>query len=230
MASFTMELWEVLELEDDTGDGHKIGLGAYPLPAGWDGTNRDGLNKKIIDHYWNREIGHETVSIFEHRLMRRMNEIMPLYIQLYESAQFKFDPLSTIDITTVRNDDTTENVRRGSTSNATGSTAAKSRAVSSSPPQSQLSGNGQYATGINDTNSTGSSDSTGDSIDTTTGDSRLSGSSTSSGRQGSANRLLAEYRSNILNIDLMVIEDLDELFMGVWDTNDELLPERGTLR
>jgi hypothetical protein len=239
MAWFTLELWKVLEIEEDPGldqpldgtpvpgTGRRIGLGFYPVPASWTDADRDGLNRKILDHYWSREIGSETIALFKLRLMRRLNEIMPLYVQLYDSARLKFDPLSTFDLSTLRSDETNESVRRGSTSNATGTSSGKSRTVTSSPPQNQLSANGQYATNIVDATSGGTSENDASSLDTTAGDSTVKGSSSTTGRQGSANRLLAEYRSNILNIDLMVLSDLDELFMGVWDNNEELLPERG---
>jgi hypothetical protein len=227
MASFTLYLWEALEIENDPGDGSQMGLGAYPIPASWSDTDRAALNRKIVAHYWNREIGAETISLFRFRLTRKLNEIMPLYVQLYDSSALKYDPLSTYDLHTVRNDDTTENVTQGSTANATSTSTGKSRTASSSPPQGQLRPDGQYATNIVDVNSTnlGSSDST--SNNTTTGDSKLAASSSTTGRQGSANRLLAEYRSNILNIDLMILNELDELFLGIWDTDVEFLPERG---
>jgi hypothetical protein len=204
-----------------------MGLGAYPVPASWTDADRANLNRKIIVHYWNREIGSETVSLFRFRLTRKLNEIMPTYVQLYESSMLKYDPLSTYDLATVRNDDTRENVTQGSTANATSTSTGKSRTVTGNPPQGPLSKNGQYATTVVDVNSVNDASSDTTSSNTTTGDSTLAASSTTTGRQGSANRLLAEYRSNILNIDLMILNELDELFMGIWDTDTEFLPERG---
>jgi hypothetical protein len=227
MSSFTLYLWEALDLEGDPGDGSAMGLGAYPIPATWTDADRAALNRKIIVHYWNREIGAETISLFRFRLTRKLNEIMPTYVQLYESSMLKFDPLSTYDLTTVRNDDTRENVTRGSTANATSDGTGQSRTVTGNPPQGQLSKQGQYATSIVDVNSKSHNTSDSTSSDTTTGDSTLAANSSTTGRQGSANRLLAEYRSNILNIDLMILNELDDLFLGIWDTDVEFLPERG---
>lgn len=58
---------------------------AYRLP----------LEKKIIMHYYTREISGEVVGIWKLWLNNRMREIMPYYNQLYKSALIEFDPLLT---------------------------------------------------------------------------------------------------------------------------------------
>lgn len=62
----------------------------YPI---FDKDYKQVLETKIIRHYYTREIGSETVGLWAFRLETRMNEIMPYYNQLYESAQLKYDPL-----------------------------------------------------------------------------------------------------------------------------------------
>lgn len=51
MPSFTIQLKEIIL--DDYSNVADIGLDWYPI---FDETYRPGLNKKIIQHYWNREI------------------------------------------------------------------------------------------------------------------------------------------------------------------------------
>lgn len=93
MAAFTMYLHEVCEFTDN-----HIGLDSYPI---FDEDYRDGLNQKIIDHYWNREIGQETIEMFTFAMKRKMNEVMPYFNQLYESTRLEYDPLSTVKIRTI---------------------------------------------------------------------------------------------------------------------------------
>ena len=93
MPTYTMELWRLAELRN--GD---IGLDDYPI---FDPAYREDLNKKIFDRYHNREYDAETGDLFVFYMRRRMNEIMPLYNQLYESERIEYDPLSTVDIRTV---------------------------------------------------------------------------------------------------------------------------------
>ena len=57
------------------------------------------LENKILLHYYTREIGEETVGLWKLRLMSRLNDIMPYYNQLYESALLKYNPLVDVDYT-----------------------------------------------------------------------------------------------------------------------------------
>ena len=54
----------------------------YPI---FDEAYRGVLEKKIIRHYYTREIGAETFGLFQLYLSDKMNEIMPYYNQLYAS-------------------------------------------------------------------------------------------------------------------------------------------------
>lgn len=60
----------------------------------FDEAYRVGLEKKILKHFYTREIGFETVGLWKLKLETKMNEIMPYYNQLYESRLLQFDPLS----------------------------------------------------------------------------------------------------------------------------------------
>lgn len=67
----------------------------------FDEAYREGLCKKILNHYYTREIGAETVALWKFWLNQKMNEIMPYYNKLYLSDQLKYDPLHEIDFTRV---------------------------------------------------------------------------------------------------------------------------------
>ena len=51
------------------------------------------LCKKILKHYYTREICEETVGLWKLRLDARMNEIMPYFNKLYESELISISPL-----------------------------------------------------------------------------------------------------------------------------------------
>lgn len=221
MATFTMELREVMELEGDTGNGARIGLDRYPI---FDEDYRDPLNRLIIDHFLNREIGQETVSMFKHALSRRMNEIMPYFNQLYLSERIKFDPLSTFDLKTMRDDTTEENAKQDSKNDGTATSTTGGRTINSTFPQSQLAGDEDYASDGSDVNS-GATTTNGSTGNTTTeGKTTANGSSTTTGYQGSAAALLQQLRASYLNINMLVIDQLTDCFMLVWDSGEEMLP------
>lgn len=65
----------------------------------FDETYRNVLETKIIKHYYTREIGEETVSLWKFRLNTTLNEIMPYYNKLYMSELLEFNPLYDVDYT-----------------------------------------------------------------------------------------------------------------------------------
>lgn len=227
MPSFTMELWRVIEMKpDDMTEDQFLGLAEYPI---FEASYREGLNKKIKDHYMYQEIGHETIPQFTFSMKRKMNEIMPFYNELYKSTRIEFDPLLTMDIhnvTTGSQDQTSE----GTTANVTESDIdAKAKNVASNFPQVMLSGNKDYATSGADSNSqtktTGnvSEDSTASSNAVTETDSHTTG------YQGSPAQLIQAFRAAILNVDLLIIAELDQLFMATWGNGDEYSRTKGRI-
>ena len=216
MPVFTMELREVLEVTDN------IGLDDYPI---FDEAHRLVLNQKIIDHYFNQEIGRETVSMFRLAMSRRMNEIMPYYNQMYESEKIKIDPLYTVDITTEStNESTQESSGTGSTTTGTDST---SKSYNSDYPQTSIVGGQEYAT--NGATAESGTESTANSSENGTAASMGESSSRTYGSQGNQSDMLARYRETFLNIDLEIIGELQDCFMGIWNTSETYRPE-GVIR
>jgi len=215
MPVYTMELWRVLEMTTD------IGLNEYPI---FDEKYRDHLNKLIKDHYHNREIGMETIAMFRHAVKRRMNEVMPYYNALYKSQQIDFDPLLTMDIKNVATGATTTDAEAKGDSVTNTSSSSKSRAVQSTTPQVMLAGNGDYASSAGDTTSGGTSNGTGSETSESTTNQQSETDSRTFGYQGSPAALVMEYRRALMNVDVLVIDELADCFMGVWDNGDDILP------
>src|SRR5690606_28257659 len=106
---------------------------------------RPFLNGRIIDRYWNREIGLETIEMFQLAMRRKMNEIMPYYNQLYLSTEVEYNPLSTIDIKTVSTGNMVQEAESTAVNTGQSESTAASRSVGSDTPQTMLSGDGDYA-------------------------------------------------------------------------------------
>jgi hypothetical protein len=235
MGVMTMPLWRVLELTNDPyspdadpkhlplGSGFTIGLDQYPI---YDETQRLDINKLIIDQFWNREIGQETISMFTFMMRRTMRQIMPTYNQLYKSTQLVFDPLSTYDLNTVRNADSTENSSNTTNANTKNDGSAQSRSVYFDTPQTALARNKDYAANATDVESSNENTGTTDSATSSDSTAHTDDTSATTGRQGSANRLLAEFRANIINTDLILLGDpeLTTMFLLVWESGDEIAP------
>lgn len=169
---------------------------------------RQSLCEKIIRHFYTQEIGYETVALWHLKLKTKMLEIMPYYNQLYNSAKLDFDPFNDVDITTIVNADRTHSGSH-TTENVNDFTHKYSRT-----PQGGLTGilEDRYLTDASvdnrTTNDTGSE--TINILDNNT--------ESVKGKRSldSYSKRLMEYRETFLNIDMMVIEELEPLFMGIW--------------
>lgn len=82
----------------------------------FDENYRANLEKKILKHYYTREIGYETVGLWKLKLNTKLNEIMPYYNQLYKSTLLEFNPLWTTNYTR-EHDEKDGNVIKGKITN-----------------------------------------------------------------------------------------------------------------
>lgn len=233
MADFTVELRNVVDM---VGADH-IGLSDYPI---FDEQYREFLNAKIIDHYYYREIGLETVDMFIRQLRTKMNEIMPYYNKWYQAEDMMADinPLSTQDMhskgsaNSHASSSTKQKYGEKSSTLTKSVSSTKARTVDSETPQTMLAGNQDYATaardnhssgdGSNDVKAAGSSETSADSTNS-------AGSGNEShawGYTGHAPALIDAWRSTFANIDMMVIDELETLFMGIYSSNDGFVGRR----
>lgn len=165
--------------------------------------NKEKLAQKIIDHYFMREIGFETVALFKHQVKVAMQEIMEEKLPLIYSASIKYDPLVNVDFTEEYSGQNAGN----STSNSSGLT------VQSDTPQGQinksaiLAGNYASSTSANDIDDTTATSGTEKYTKTTRGNSGVS---------ATAQKMVQQYRENIIMIDRDIIRDLGSLFMSIY--------------
>lgn len=211
MATFTMELWKAIELDPTIESGI---LAEYRL---FEEAHRPVLNRKILNHFHNREIGMETVSLFRLALKRKLDEIMPLYNQQYEISAIEFNQLETVRINNANT--TTGTTASNSESSNESASGAKSRAVAQELPQTLLANNGDYATSAQDNVSDTTATATATDQNTVNQDGTQN--SVTTGFQGNAALMILQYRQSLVNIDMMIIEELQNLFMLLWNNGDE---------
>ena len=89
--------------------------------AFFDNNYRSILCKKILKHYYLREIGSETVGIWLLWMNTKLEEIMPYYNQLYNSALLQFDPFNDTDYQRTHQGENTGSRNMDSTANSSGS-------------------------------------------------------------------------------------------------------------
>lgn len=173
--------------------------------------NKSKLARKIVDHYFMREIGCETPALFKLYAKVYMQEIMERKLPLIYSASINYDPLVNVDYT--------ESFERSATGSATSSSTnnGSGLAVNSDTPQGQISKedilNGTYAT------STGASESTSninDNSNTSNAENYTKRVKGNSGVSATAQKMVQQFRENIIAIDEDIIKELNKLFMGIY--------------
>ena len=85
----------------------------------FDENYRAVICKKILKHYYLREICSETVGIWKLWLNTRLEEILPYYNQLYKSALLEFNPLYDVNVTRTHNRTIDENKTENGTTTET---------------------------------------------------------------------------------------------------------------
>lgn len=262
----------------------------YPI---FDESYREVLERKILRHFYTREICEETVGLWKLRLDDKMNVIMPYYNKLYESELLKFNPLYDVEYSTMRHGKRDETVtdknkydavsareRTNDSKNTSegnvkandikvtkdkekgnGNDSSNSWDLYSDTPQGGISGisnayedpslgkkayltnarnvtnsgNNQYERGnegeaINKSDSTETNQSNlkitenNKDVNSSTDNRNRNAQNLENylenvhGKRGgkSFSALLKEYRSTFLNIDAMILEELEPLFMQLW--------------
>lgn len=238
----------------------------------FDENYREVLERKILKHYYTREIGLETYGLWKLKLDTKLNEIMDYYNQLYKSALLEFNPFYDTDLTRKRIVDTTgTNTSNTSKTNRSDTDVTMDKSVSidgtnsteysdtdasnnninrknlySDTPQGaidELETNRYLTNATIDSNvenlsrkSNGEGSNIIESTEEHSGNTRteVSGNENENyqgniknlenyieevkGKAGGSNysKLLKEFRETFLNIDMMIINDLSDLFMNLW--------------
>ena len=182
----------------------------YPI---FDENYRNALNSNILNHYYENEIGFETPALFRFYLNQKLNEIMPYYNELYKVQKKIIDENLLLN-----NVNLTERLTGSNTTNtsSTSQSSNKGKNLFQDTPQGQISqtdiDNQTWATNLtlnkNDiedkSSATGSG--TNEYLKTIVGN-----------NGGKFNiDVLNDIKNNLMNIDLMIINELNDLFMGIF--------------
>ena len=168
---------------------------------------KNKLASKIVDHYYFKEIGFETIGMFEHYAKITMKEIMESKLPLIYSASIEYDPMVNVDYT--------ESFNRNLGTSHSNSSSGSGVVISSDTPQTNITKAnilaGNYASNASATEQEASGSDT-----TQTGENYQKTVRGNSGVSATAQRMISQYRENIRAIDYEIITELKELFIGLF--------------
>lgn len=207
MSKYTLQLRYIYEDEN-------YNLFDFPYNL-YDNDLKPWFQEKFFQHFMFYEIGFDTIGLFKQRLMSKLNDIFPYYKQLYETE------IRTKGIDFMLNKDLKESYVRELTSNSNSnqeSNVSSNSLSTAGQLTPSLIANSQKIDKFMDTaqkdNSSSNSTSTGES----NGNSKEEYTLTSQGNIGitSSAELLTKWRETLLNIDLMIFEECNDLFMQIF--------------
>ena len=237
MANYTMTIGEMM----NDSLTHNIFPSVYEFYLD-DEQVRKAFEEKFINHYYYREIGFESPFMFIHKLESHLKLNMPYWKQLYqtelESRNINFMLNKDLKETFIREIDA-ENQTSGTNTtqqNSTSSSSASQSGTSSNTHKESGINDGVAQVSLNDGYLTGASSDTGDTTNTGTStssdDIETTGTSSQTGNekmvektdllsQGnigitSSAQLLKEWREVLINMDKIIIDSCNELFMKLY--------------
>lgn len=202
MAKYTITIKTLIDNDFD------FGLQDYPI---FNESYREILNNNILNYYYENEIGFETPALFKRYLNNQMALIMGKYNPIYKAQEQLLENL-------LDNVNLKERYTR-STNNLTNSTSnsnSKNKNLFQDTPQGRLDftelENQQWATNYSMANSNI------DDVSESTGEGQEIFERTITGNNGNkySIEVFKELKNNFVNVDMLVIEDLQELFMGLF--------------
>ena len=207
MSKYTLELRYIYE-------DKKFKLFDFPYNL-YDNDLKPWFEEKFFQHFMFYEIGFDTIGMFKQRLMAKLNVIYPYYKQLYETeiAAKSVDFLLNKDLKESYVRELTSSNNSSQESNAT--TNGLSTAGQLTP---SLIANSQKIDKFMDTAQKDESSSNATATGESTGNSKEEYTLTSQGNIGitSSAELLDKWRQVLLNIDLMIFEECNDLFMQIF--------------
>lgn len=177
--------------------------------------SKEKLAKKIVDHYFMREIGYETPALFQHFAKIKMKEIMEYELPVVYSNSLEYDPLESVlfDITETRKIKGTGESSSESNSNGSGLSVASDTPQTNINKQDILAGHYASQTNASESN-TGVTGNT--STESETQEEFTHHEQGNKGVLDSYQKMLVDYRKSLVAVDREIIEQLDELFMGIY--------------
>lgn len=214
MAKYTVTIKTLID------NNFNFGLNDYPI---FDENYRQILNNKILKHYYFNEIGQETAEVFKFMLNQKMDEIMSYYNTLYSKQLILLQNLeNNVNLTESfnRTNETNTNTTSNSQSSNIGSNNSKN--LYQDTPQGNIKhsdiDNYNYATNM----TLGKNEATNNINDTSTSDGNANTTEnyvkTIVGNNGRLYgvEIFSAIKDNLVNIDLMVINELNDLFMQIF--------------
>ena len=178
--------------------------------------NKENFQKKFYNRYYDREIFCKNPRVFKRELIGKLNEIAPYYKQLYktelESKNINFLLNKDLKEEFTRELDNQSNSNSTSNSNSSGT----SQNIFSDTPEGNIDNIDNFMSNASKSSADDNSSSESNSQNTTKGKEKTSFLSQGNIGITSSAELLEKWRSVLINIDSMILDELRYLFLDIY--------------
>lgn len=161
------------------------------------------FEKKFKNTFLTCRIGFETIGLFKHFLKQSLYELYPYYKHLYETTSYTYNPILNYDVK--------EEIIREITTDNNVNTNGEDITTFFASPRINTTDYKKSPSNIGENNRNNNVNSIGNQKETNTRN--------TSGNIGvmTTQDLITKERSIIINIDKLILEELNNLFMGVYE-------------
>ena len=220
MSKYTITIKNLIDNDFD------FGLDSYPI---FDENYRKTLNSNIINYYYESEIGVETANLFKKLLNDRMALIMGKYNIMYpaQNELITNGALGNVHLTESSSKNTTGTLNQTDSGNGTqtGTSTASNKNLYQDTPQGSISMQTLDSANVYATNFTLDNNSNSSTVQNYSSASRnqTAGGTEqyvktiigNNGRKYNAD-VFNNFVANLKNIDMLIINELQDLFMGIF--------------
>lgn len=202
MSKYTITIKNLMDNNFD------FGLNDYPI---WNESYRNTLNQKILYHYYESEIGFETANLFKFYLNNKMREIMPYYNKMYDSVENAItNVMANVDLK-----ETSDRLNNNEV-NTTSQSNSDSKNLFQDTPQGKINfaklENQQWATNYTNNTNELNDNSSSHGENSENYQRHIIGNN---GKKYNV-ELLKDIQNNLFDIDMLIINQLNDLFMGIY--------------
>ena len=185
----------------------------------YDENKRLSFEQKFIRHFYMREIAHETFGIWKLALRDWLSIEMPYYNKLYETVELQYQPFDEVNYTKSGTTNYSGNTINNNVNDRSENNSTNSTSILNDTPQNNINSieNG-YMTSLTKNNinerNTAHNEENGTSKIINNGQTNESVRGKVSSK--SYAQMVEEYRSAIINVDKMVLDAMNVLFMQIY--------------
>lgn len=185
----------------------------------YDENKRVSFEQKFIRHFYMREIAHETFGLWKLALRDWLAVEMPYYNKLYETVELQYQPFDEVNYTKSGLNSNNGKITTNNIGDSKGTNSNLTRNYFNDTPQDNVNSiETGYLTSAQKSDVSGNNSTHNENSGSSSSNASGTYSESIKGKVSTKSyaQMVEEYRSAIINVDRMVFNAMNELFMQIY--------------